>query len=371
MSAIPTYFSDFLSEIRLSDKQLADLRTAHRELRQRLKDDDITKDLLVDSFLQGSYARSTGIKPEAGHKVDVDVVAVTNIDHSTTKAREAFDVVLPFVAKYYSIYEQQSRSIGISLDSVDLDFVITASPSEETKDEIRKANLGFAFTVEDLGIQNSVSKDSSMRSDEKDSLLRFFNSDEKDNGWRSEPLLVPDYDDNEWHRTHPLEQIRWTSSKNQACNGHYINVVRAIKWWKRVNMPNAKYPKSYPLEHFIGFCCPDAIDNVADGIVKTLETIVLKYPTKPFLSDHGVPEHDVFEKLSDDDYNVFYTEVCKAAPIARAAYNAEEVKDSVILWRKFFADCDEFPEYNGRNNTTGGFTPRVEKAEAVPTGRFG
>ena len=371
MSAIPTYFLDFLSEIRLSDKQLSDLRTAHSELRQKLKDDDITKDLLIDSFLQGSYARSTGIKPEAGHKVDVDVVAVTNIDHLSTEAREAFNKVLPFVAKHYSNYEQQSRSIGISLASVDVDFVITASPSEETKAQIRKANLGYAFTVEDLGNQNGVNTNSSRRTDEKDSLLQFFNLDSTDSGWRSEPLLVPDYDDNEWYRTHPLEQIRWTSFKNQACNGHYINVVRAVKWWKRMNLPNAKHPKSYPLEHFVGVCCPDAIDSVAEGIVRTLETIAISYPTKPYLADHGVPEHNVFEKLSDGDYKVFYAEVCKAAPVARAAYDADAVKDSVILWRKFFADCDEFPEYNGANNSSGGFTPRTKKAEAVPTGRFG
>ena len=76
------YFNDFLSNIRLPDSLREELKKAHTELREHLKSDDITKDLLVDSFLQGSYARATCIKPEKGHKADVDVIVVTNIDHA-------------------------------------------------------------------------------------------------------------------------------------------------------------------------------------------------------------------------------------------------------------------------------------------------
>ena len=52
--------------------------------------------LLVESFLQGSYARSTCIKPAPGKKVDVDVIVVTNIDHDTVSAQEAFAIITPF-----------------------------------------------------------------------------------------------------------------------------------------------------------------------------------------------------------------------------------------------------------------------------------
>lgn len=58
-----------------------------------------------------------------------------------------------------------------------------------------------------------------------------------------------------------------------------------------------KHPKSYPLEHFIGDCCPDDIKSVAEGVVLTLENIVSQYTNKPFLADRGVPEHDVLHEL--------------------------------------------------------------------------
>lgn len=50
----------------------------------------------------------------------------------------------------------------------------------------------------------------------------------------------------------------------------------------------------------------------------TLEKIVSDYPTKPILEDRGVPEHDVFGRLSDEDYEAFYDDVCEAAIIARS-----------------------------------------------------
>lgn len=364
MSAIQTYFVDFLKEIRLPDALRQELITAHTDLREQLRSDDLTKDLLVESFLQGSYARSTCIKPAPDKKVDVDVIAVTNIDHDVITAQEAFAMIMPFVKKYYERFEQQKRSIGISLPEVDMDLVITAAPSEEVKQAIESAGLSSAFTVDDLsGYQQPL-----LESYRLDSLETFFESDTADQQWRAEPLLIPDNIENQWYPTHPLEQIRWTKEKNQRCNGHYVNVVKAIKWWRRLELPNLKYPKSYPLEHFVGDCCPDGITSVAEGIVEALERISRDYPQKPFLPDRGVSEHDVFELLSDEDYNTFYEAVCRGAKLARAAYNSSDIEESVKLWRTFFKDCDEFPSYHGK---PGGFTPRTQESKYVPVGRFG
>ena len=195
--------------------------------------------------------------------------------------------------------------------------------------------------------------------------LIYLNDNQK---WKEEPLLIPDFDENKWFRTHPLEQIRWTREKNQLCNGYYVNVVKAIKWWKKLELPNLKHPKSYPLEHFIGECCPNGINSVAEGIAKTFQNIVQHYSQKPFLPDRGVPEHDVFETLSEEDYKEFYEAVCRCAPTAQRAFACDNTELSVTLWRSFFKNCEEFPTYNG---TPGGFTPRKRKSEYVPTGRFG
>lgn len=60
--------------------------------------------------------------------------------------------------------------------------------------------------------------------------------------------------------------------RTRNTNGHYVNVVKAIKWWRRLNAA-PPYPKGYPLEHLIGISCPDGIASVAEGVVRTLEDI--------------------------------------------------------------------------------------------------
>lgn len=46
MSAIQTYFQDFLTNIRLPDNLKKALISAHTELREQLKSDDLTKDFI-------------------------------------------------------------------------------------------------------------------------------------------------------------------------------------------------------------------------------------------------------------------------------------------------------------------------------------
>ena len=53
MATVPTYFTDFLHNIRLTDSQNDDCATGHRTLRQRLNDDEELSDEIIDTFLQG------------------------------------------------------------------------------------------------------------------------------------------------------------------------------------------------------------------------------------------------------------------------------------------------------------------------------
>ena len=62
-----------------------------------------------------------------------------------------------------------------------------------------------------------------------------------------------------------------------------------------------------------------------------LRNVILKaIPPRP-----GVPEHDVFEMLSDEDYDTFYKAVCGGARLARAAYDSADIEESVNLLEIF------------------------------------
>ena len=102
----------------------------------------------------------------------------------------------------------------------------------------------------------------------------------------------------------------------------------------------------------------------------SLEKIVSEYPEKPFLSDRGVPEHDVFARITHEEYNDFYDAVRDAAVVAREAYDETDLYESVCKWRDLFEN--EFPEAPKpqNSNSSTGFSQRVEKTTEIPKGRF-
>jgi hypothetical protein len=251
---------------------------------------------------------------------------------------------------------------------VDLDLVVTAAPSESEIGILQSESVTTDDTTEDAADWKlckswvAVEHRGSAMSWQ---LLAEAKSEEE---WKLSPLLIPNREADEWEETHPLAQIQWTRDKNGKCNGHYVNVVKALKWWRRLNS-EPKHPKSYPLEHLIGVCCPDDTTSVAEGVVLSLETLVRDYPEKPFLPDHGVPSHDVLGRVTDDDYESFYNLASSAAKIARKAFDATTVAESACLWRELFGSKFPEPPKTSSGAGQGGFSARTEKT-LIGGGRF-
>lgn len=357
MATLSSYFKKFSSNISLTSNQINDLSTGHRTLRERLeKDEDLSK-LIVSTFLQGSYIRFTAVRPKNNKRSDVDVIVVTKLDKDKYSPQEALELFIPFLDEHYGgKYRIQGRSIGICLSYVDLDIVVTSAPSESEEDILEKmeafSSLSPIYLLREL--------ESSIVKSNYDEIVLKEDSSE----WKEEPLYIPDREADEWKPTHPLEQIRWTNDKNKSTNGYYRNVVKALKWWRKVNYPGEN-PKSYPFEHFIGYCCPDDIESVAEGVTLTLEEMV-KIEDKPFLSDHGVPEHDVFGRLDKKEYEEFHSQVCDAAVIAREALDFDDKEESIEKWRELFGS--KFPESLQENGN--GSHKGTVKQEDEEGGRF-
>ena len=378
---LPSYFSDFMSNIRPSSEERKQYQGAHRELREKLMDDDDLKEIIVTTFLQGSYRRSTILRPEPGEHADVDVVVVTKISKEDTTPEQALRTFVPFLEKNYpGQFELQGRSIGITLDDVDLDLVVTSAPSESQVGILKSSVVSGDGTLEEWFGESWISL--GRRYGE---FSEVWLTKAQEEGWKLEPLDIPDREARIWKPTHPLEQIRWTHEKNGLTNGHYIHVVKAIKEWKRVSKSLPRYPKGYPLEHLIGACCPDGITYTAEGVVQALETIKTNFATNaanritPVLPDHGVPEHDVMQRVTGSEFAAFHSQVCEAANVARDALDADSVEESAKLWRQLFGDNFPAPPSGSGDNGGGspgpqeqsaGFTPRTAPT-IVGGGRFG
>ena len=358
-----TYFRDFLKEIRLTDNQVRELKTAHETLRKRLLEDEELSSIIETTFLQGSYRRATAIRPKNGKRSDVDIVVVTKLDKDEVTPDEALDVFEDFLEKYYEgKYRKQGRSWGIEMSHVELDVVPTAAAALATTGILNNLLVSSDMDIMEIAEYGNIGKYYSER-ELYEAFSELFAAEES--SWKDDPLFIPDSKAQIWDKTHPLEQIRWTQEKNSNCNSHYVNVVKCIKWWRREKFPDSK-PKSYPLEHLIGECCPDGIDSVAEGITRTLENIVTLYPNKPFLSDRGVPEHDVFGRVTEEEYNEFYATVCDAAILARNAYDADKPEEAAKLWRELLGNKFPVPE----SNKGVAFTKRESDSRNLSGGRF-
>jgi hypothetical protein len=337
-----TAFEGFLKNIRLPEALANQCRDEHLRLRGLLLIDLDLRDIIVSTFLQGSYRRDTGTKPngEDPH-ADVDVVVVTTLDPTRYTPDLVVARFTPFLEKNYpGQWERQDRSIKITPNGKDvtLDLVVTAAPSEiqqeffESVDPTFKAARTGVKAPEPLNFREAF-----------DRIAKSARLEE----WQREPLLIPDRELKEWQRTHPLEQIRWTQEKNDDTAGNYINVVRAVKWWRKEN-PDGKYPRGYPLEHLVGDTCPDGVGSVAEGVTLALEAMRDRYRiyvqtgTTPNLPDRGVPEHDVFKRITPEQFAIFWRLVETAAGKARTAMNAEGNANSMVLWRDLLGP--EFPQ---------------------------
>jgi hypothetical protein len=379
---LSTYFSDFLQEIRPTDEQKEQFRAAHSELREKLKQDSVLCPIIVSDFLQGSYRRATGIRPGEGCKADIDVILVTKLSDEEFTPDEAMQKFVPFLDEHYEgNYQFQSRSIGIELEVLDLDLVLTAAPSEKEIGILASEAVTGDDTPEEVDDWRLVKSWVSMahRAGAKSAALLLEAAREAE--WKMSPLLIPDRDRKKWERTHPLAQIKWTWDKNRACQGHYVNVVKAMKWSRRILHPQIKHPKGYPLEHLIGSCCPDGIKSVAEGVTKSLEVMVQRYGAyasakqTPSLSDHGVPEHNVLHRISGEDFSVFLGQAADAAQIARRALDADTVRESANTWRELFGEAfpkppEGDPGKESDKGDKGGYTKRTA-VTSIGGGRWG
>ena len=348
MLEMQSSFRDFLTAIRPTANQVDDMRTGYKTLRSRLLEDLRLSPIIVSTFLQGSFRRATAVRPKGDKRADVDLVVVTKLKREEYNPQEAMDLFVPFLDKHYEgKWEPQGRSFGISLSYVDLDLVITSAPSEAETVALKSASVTAIDTPEDVDDWRLVPSYVTFSERGLPGTGVRLEAATKEAEWKLSPLHIPDREANQWDETHPLAQIKWTWEKNKSCNKHYVNVVKAIKWIRRIGPEAPKYPKGYPLEHLIGQCCPDSINSVAEGITKTLEAIKANYggyatlKMVPNMPDHGVPAHNVLHRLTGEDFAAFYDLMSDAAVVARKGLDAKCEKDASEEWRKILGD--KFP----------------------------
>lgn len=278
-------FKSFLSDIEPSASTVQSISTAQNSLRDYLSNHDEYSAICESTFLSGSYAKHTAIRPAKDEdNRDVDIVVYTNHDESSNSADviiELRDALLD--SSKYSSAHLQTHSVGINFSKLDIDVVPLASDGESR----------FIGNIEDGG----------------------------------------------WDKTDPKGHIEWSSQINKEHNGRYKPAVKILKWWRRENCPKEeRWPKGITLEKIISDCYPEDVSHYEDIIIGVFQNIVDEYKADvamgvvPQVEDPIIPENDLASSYSISDFQGFINGVEATLQIL----NDEGSTNS--SWRKILGD---------------------------------
>ena len=213
-------FEEFIHNIEPSPTTKKYVSSIQTNLREFLGSHEIYKEKVIETFLTGSYAKHTCIKPtKYDGKTDVDIVVLTNykeIDDS----KKILDELYKICKERYDNVTKQSRSIGIEMEGIEVDVV-------------------------------------PMIEDEFSSMYKIGNKK-----------------DGKWKRTNPKGHIEWCTRINKDNNNKFVRIVKIFKWWRKNNCPdNIKYPKGIALEKIVAdnlYDCNNTYENIVFNTMKNI-----------------------------------------------------------------------------------------------------
>lgn len=288
-------FEEFLHNIEPSSTTKKYVSSIQTNLRDFLEHHEIYKEKLTDTFLTGSYAKHTCIRPtKYDGKTDVDIVAVTNHTESDD-SKAVLDELYKICKEKYDKVTKQSRSIGIEMNGTDIDVV-------------------------------------PMIEDKISSMYKIGNK--KDGNWK---------------KTNPKGHIEWCSNVNKENCNKFVKIVKIFKWWRKNNCPeNIKYPKGITLEKIIADNLYDCNNTYEDIVFNTMTNIIdafkpyIENDIKPFISDPGIPFDNLSDSYKFNDFKLFYDKIKEHTKLL------EDSNFSNESWRKILGT--EFPKEKKSNN---------------------
>lgn len=261
-------FDAFLKDIEPSATTVAYISSIQTNLRSYLKEHESYKVVHADTFLSGSYAKHTSIRPVTGDKKrDVDIIVVTTYssEKSSIDVLNELRDVLAQKSDYASA-KVQHHSVGIDMSGISIDVVPVIM-------------------------------------DEDDDQLYYIGDSEIGN----------------WTLTDPKGHKAWSTEVNKENDAKYKPLVKIFKWWRRTNCPSdRKYPKGITLEKIIADNIGDYTLSTENFLIETMQNIISAYKESfvsvginPVIDDPSdkVIGNDLLSDYSVKDFSAFIEKI--------------------------------------------------------------
>lgn len=288
-----TQFENLLRDIEPSPTTKSNASSAHTALRKYLAGHEDFKKVHLNTFLSGSYARDTSIRPRTkGDQVsrpDIDIIVVTN--HTLyDKPADVLWLLRKTLKEEYELDDApHTRSVGVLSPLAEMDVVPLIAPN---------------------GMDGT--------------------------------LYLPDKKAEQWIVTNPPGHTAWGTAVNKKADGRFKPLVKLNKWWRRENPTVSKRPKGFVIECIVAECMSYTEKNYPELFVGTLEAIVSKYAIHialkqvPRIADPSVSGNSVTARLSFDAFEGFYNKAKSHAELARRALAESDEDRALDLWRQIF-----------------------------------
>lgn len=285
-------FKLFLGRITPPESQLAAAQTGHSNLRRRLESDGYFGRLIETTFLNGSYARHTVIRPIK----DVDIVVAVFAEWLEVEPAKAMESLRRKLSQWYDGWRtrRRRRAVQVQLSRINLDVLLAVAPDGDSK-----------------------------------------------------PMFIPDRDQRCWIRTHPRRQLELAESLGRGTNGNYPRLVRLAKAWSSNRIALSARPRSFLLEcavyhvvsnqpHLFG-------DDVQEGFVTLLECLrdwdfgrsdVLTW--NPVVPDPALSDVNVADRWTSECADAFRLGLELALRRCAAADHARWQESAVARWSEVF-----------------------------------
>lgn len=294
--AVPnSRFTEFLKDIEPSPTTKSQASEAHTKMREHLRTQADFAGVYFSSFLSGSSARDTALRPRKAadeiERPDVDIIVVTN----------------------YSIHDRPEWVLRQVCRAIE--------------------DKGSGYPVERIN-RRSV----------------------RVNTWRAEMDIVPviedpvegywiaDRESGRWQFTNPPVHKTWSANENARFGGRFKPLVKLFKWWRRVNHTRSKRPKGFVLERLVAMHAPTGEQHFGEAFAQLLENLrdacqsSATLGIKPVISDPAVPGNDILSKVTLVQWQEFIREVSTYADIARKAQDANDLEEATRQWRRVLGD---------------------------------
>lgn len=226
MTTMNDLFLTYLASIEPYPKAVKRAQVAHDNLREDLKADPILGSRMLNSFLSGSYGRSTAIK---GIK-DVDIVipldyTLAELSELCKQGETVQHCLLRLVREAIQRSGRNVESSTIRRRSILVK--LTDSVNGITDDE-PELTLDIVPVIPQMNVSGQVDQ-------------------------YMDPLWIADKDLCQWLWTYPNSQLADSEERNAGSSylvdrHHYKPLVKIMKAWKKVNFGGQKTPKGFFLE---------------------------------------------------------------------------------------------------------------------------